>query len=95
MEGRLLLSQIGTIEIYGFDFAVDGQPFGYGELTSIFGGSYVSETRRHLTGTLLSGELIDNDFYIGGSASIVLTPEPATVLLLGLGGLALRKRRKA
>jgi len=83
------------VQIFGYDFAVDGQPVGYGELTSIHGGHPYNEPLRHLTGTLLSGEFIDKDFRIGHDAKIVLTiPEPATVLLLGLGGLALRKRRR-
>jgi hypothetical protein len=33
-------------------------------------------------------------FADGGSESFVNTPEPATMVLLGLGGLVLRKRRK-
>lgn len=81
------------IRIFGYDFAVDGQPFGYGELTSIFGDRPYDEPFKHLTGTLLSGELFDNDFRIGHDARIVLIPEPGTVLLLGLGGLFLKRRK--
>ncbi len=92
--GNLALLDQSLVQIFGYDFAVDGQPFGYGELTSIFGGDIYYEPLRHLTGTLLSSELIDNDFYIGHDAKIVLVPEPTTLLLLGLGGLALRKRRR-
>jgi len=47
-----------------------------------------------LTGTLLSGELINWDFDITRPASIVLVPEPATIsLLLGGIGLWLVRRR--
>ncbi len=82
------------IQIFGFDFAVDGQPFGYGELSSILGGWPSDEPLRHLTGTLLSGELFDNDFRIGYDAKIVLIPEPASAVILGLGSLFFALRRR-
>jgi hypothetical protein len=94
LEGDLLVDSHGTVTIYGSDFAVDGTPFGYIELMSILGLRYGAEPYRRLTGTLLSGELLDNDFRIGGSAKIVLVPEPTTPLLLGLGGFALMRRRR-
>ena len=36
--GLLVTDAAGMLTIHGVDFAVDGTPFGYGELTSIFGG---------------------------------------------------------
>ena len=81
--------------IDGRDFAVDGTPVGYIELSSILGGNHWSEADRRLTGTLLNGDPLDNNFYIGDSAKIILIPEPGTLLLLGLGCLMLRKRRRA
>jgi hypothetical protein len=89
----LELRDESQIKIFGSDFAVDGQAIGYVELTSILGGSPWAEPYRHLTGVLLSGELINNAFYIGDSARIILIPEPATFALLGLSFLVLRKRR--
>jgi hypothetical protein len=88
----------GVLTIIGSDFAVDGVPFGYGELTSILGGIYHLEPSRHLTGTLASGGSIDNDFYIGNDAKIELIPVPAPgALVLGSIGLGfvswLRRRR--
>jgi len=93
--GGLFADYYGILTIQGSDFAVDGVPFGYGELTSILGGHWLFEPSRHLSGVLASGDLLDNDFYIGHSAKIVLVPEPATILLLGLGGLAVLRRRKS
>lgn len=89
------LSSSAIITIDGSDFAVDGTPIDYIELTSILGGDPFYERYRRLTGTLLNGDPLDNDFRIGDSAKIVLIPEPATLLLLGLGGMMLRKRRQA
>lgn len=91
--GGLWLGDSATLTIHGLDFAIDGQPFGYGELTSIRGGDYGSEPYRHLTGMLASGDPLSNDFRIGQNAKIILVPEPATLLLLGLGAMILRKRR--
>ena len=91
--GELRATWSPGIIIYGLDFAVDGQPIGYDELSSIFGTDYRDEPFRHLTGTLASGELIDNDFRIGHNAQIILVPEPSTLLLLGLGAVILIRKR--
>jgi len=93
LEGDIALCDQSVIGIFGYDFAVDGESIGFVELTSILGGMPPIEPDRHLTGTLLSGESIDTDFYIGHDAKIILIPEPATVLLLGLGASLLRKKR--
>jgi len=90
---ELIADQSGVLTIHGSEFAVGGVPFGYGELTSIFGSWYSNEPYRHLTGILASGDLIDNDFRIGHNAKIVLVPEPATLLLLCLGAVILRRKR--
>ena len=47
-----------------------------------------------LTGMLANGDPIDAPFSIYDNASIVLVPEPATLSLLALGGLALLSRRR-
>ena len=94
LEGDMYLSTNGVLTIDGSDFAIDGTPVGYIELTSILGLGYDDEPYRRLTGTLLNGDPLDNDFRIGNSAKIILVPEPATLLLLGLGGLILRRKRR-
>lgn len=91
--GRLVSSDLAVLTIHGWDFALDGEPIGYCELTSIHGHSLSSEPPRHLIGTLFGGELIDNYFYIGGDAKIVLIPEPASIVLMGLGILAMLRNR--
>lgn len=91
-----LLEDNAVLTIDGSDFAVDGTDVGYVELSSILGGSYSAESYRRLTGTLLNGDPLDNDFRIGSSARIVLVPEPGTLLLLGFGGLVgVRIRKRA
>lgn len=89
----LVSTDQAIVTIHGSDFAVDGEPFGYGELTSLLGGWWEDEPRRHLSGTLDDGEPLDNGFYVGYDAKIVLVPEPATILLMAFGGLALLRTR--
>ena len=73
----LQLGQYVTLIICGSNFAVDGNPFGFGEITSILGGEYYNEPYRRLTGTLANGDILDNHFLIGNYASITLVPETA------------------
>lgn len=94
IANRLDVEWSGNIIIQGSNFAVDGQPFGYGVLSSVYGGWLNDEPDRILTGTLSGGEQIDNLFGIGHTGQIVLVPEPATLLLLGLGVVMLRKPSK-
>ncbi len=70
---ELLIWSNAVLTIDGSDFAVDETPVGSTELTSILGLGYENEPYRRLTGTLLSGDPLNNDFRIGHSAKIVLT----------------------
>lgn len=70
----LIADELSVLTVKGQDFAVDGVRFGYGQLESLTGAWALDETPRHLTGTLGSGQTIDNDFYIGNDAKIVLIP---------------------
>jgi hypothetical protein len=65
---------------------IDGSGFNYP-----FG--VIADSSGTLTGTLINGKPINNDFMIYDGASIVLVPEPATVLLLGFGAVRLRSRQ--
>jgi len=77
-----------TITFVGSSFAIDGVPVDFGQY---FPSDYASG---HLTGTLDSGDLLDNDFFIHNNASIVIVPEPATITLLGLAGAIVLRRRR-
>lgn len=80
---ELLAIENSIMTICGTDFSIDGFSVGYGE---------IAVTSGILAGTLASGETINNNFKIYEDATIVLVPEPATVLLLGLGSLFLIRR---
>ena len=76
------------ITFKGTNFAINGHSVNYGTFDTE-GQDYVHGT---ITGTLANGDLLNNEFYINGSSSIVLIPEPATLLLLGLGAVVVRKK---
>jgi hypothetical protein len=59
VEAVLAAEDFSTIAILGSDFAVDGSPVPYGDLAPLTGT---------LTGTLASGDPIDNTFYQGGGS---------------------------
>ncbi|HLB75235.1 MAG TPA: PEP-CTERM sorting domain-containing protein [Sedimentisphaerales bacterium] len=74
----IVASHASTIVIYGTGFNYD-----YGDIGVSVG---------QLIGTLANGDRINNYFHINNDARIVLAiPEPVTLLLLGLGGLLLKK----
>ena len=93
----------GIIYLNGTGFAVNATPLVNGAKLSEFGTliengdlDYYTGT---ITGTLADGVDLDNTFEIyntgtyEGIADIIIIPEPTTLLLFGLGGLALRKRK--
>ena len=95
---NLLVDSFGTLTIYGTNFFVDGVSIGYGELSTLLGGGFYNEPKRHISGILSTGQTLDNDFYIGGNGQIVLIhepiPEPCTLSLLALGAFFAGRRRK-
>jgi hypothetical protein len=91
LGGIIDLEYQAVLKLDGCNFAIDGIPFSSGEVTSILGGYWRNEPYRLLTGTLANGDIINNQFRIGDAAKIIIVPEPATLLLLGIGGLLFRK----
>lgn len=77
-----------VITFEGSDFAINGTPVSYGEFDT--GGS--ASIHGTLTGTLTNGDFLNNSFYIHGDSSIILIPEPATLFMLGLGAVMLRRK---
>jgi len=75
--GDIWLNHQSVLTIEGSDFAIDGTPFGNGDITSLFHSDPSADPLRHLTGILANGDIIDNDFYIGHDAKIVLAFGPA------------------
>jgi hypothetical protein len=77
-----------VITFEGTGFAINGMGVGYGQY---FASDYSAGI---LTGTLANGDALDNIFYIYDGASIVLVPEPTTLLLLGLGAVIVTRKRQ-
>jgi hypothetical protein len=87
----VVASDSSTLTIVGTDFAVDGDPVDYGPIAASSGV---------LTGTLESGELIDNFFCHDGSTAcgfatngLITLPEPDQALLFAAAMLSLAAMR--
>ena len=75
-------------KIYGYDFRIDGEVVTDFILTA-------SRPSGRLTGFLQDDTAINNDYVIYGGSTIelVVIPEPATLLLLSLGAVIVRRKR--
>jgi hypothetical protein len=77
--GALYANADSTITIHGtFNYA-------YGTLTEI-------NDSANLVGVLSNGDPIDVNLSINDNGTFILVPEPTTLLLLGLGAIAFRKK---
>ena len=54
-------------------------------------GTY--HTEGNLYGQLANGDILDCVFWCCGANDVILIPEPATILLLSLGAMMLRKNK--
>lgn len=71
----------------GTDFEIDGVPVPYGQY-------YASDyANGQITGTLMDGSGLSKQFSIYDDASIVLIPEPTTLLLLGFGVMIVKRKK--
>lgn len=88
----------GTIYLYGNNFSVNNTALSFGDDLRDYGtlGSSGYWLSGPVTGILQDGSLLDTRFSIwaDSDAQIIIIPEPATVLLLGSGGLFIRKKRR-
>lgn len=89
----LTASENSRVTIYGSGFKLDGIPV-TGDITSIYGDQTWFEIPRQLTGILADGGEFNNEILVHNNAKIVLIPEPAAIVFLTLGAIALRKKRK-
>lgn len=88
IQGQINLKDRVTVTIYGSDFMLDGRVVS-GTITSLV------STYATLTGTLDDGSPLNNRLWFDSPyASLVILPEPATLLFLGIGILILIKRKR-
>ena len=97
----------GTIILDGTGFQVNGQFLSPGDKLTDFGtlvewrpdGDIRDYYTGTITGTLSDGSDLNNDFYIYntgvdvGTGDIIIVPEPCSLVLLGVGGFVLCRRR--
>lgn len=100
ITGNLAANRTGTIYLYGTGFEVyyDSNVFSlsHGDRFTDFAYQQPERFHGYIRGTLADGTAFDayasiptNNNY---GADIIIIPEPTTLLLLGLGGLLVRKR---
>lgn len=97
---NLIASGNGKVNLYGSDFSVNGQSLSNsGSIRSFatpggFNNQYLQGT---LSGVLRDGSFFSSNFTIDNHENaladiFIVVPEPLTLLLLGLGGVVLRRR---
>ena len=97
ISGGFEQSQNGIIYLDGYNFQVIDPS---GNKTTLSNGDKLRDFVTYtgtITGVLADGSVLNNIFSAGGRAGtgdIVIIPEPASLSLLGLGGLLLSRRRQ-
>ncbi len=94
-----ILSSYALVTIDGRNFSFDNQPATYGYYGWEDFPAYTDWEGEIYHGTALDGTLFNDDFInaeiriYSEDAQLLLTPEPSTLLLLGLGAVMLRRKR--
>lgn len=76
-----------SIFVHGSNFTIDGEPVGYGPVVPMM-PMFVLE------GDLAEGGSVQSMIRLDGDATITLVPEPATIMLMAVGALAARRKRR-
>lgn len=88
LHGRMTAYNDSVFVLSGEDFSINGIKVTNGEYNGVgleypyFDVSFISS----------QGIAFSYDFFLNDNSRLVLVPEPATLLMLGIGGLLLRKR---
>ncbi len=95
LSGGIIASGIGLDSSSGGDLTIIGSDFKIDDVAVPY-GMYTETSTGQITGTLLSGDFLDNFFGYAGGNHIIFAPvpEPGTLLLLGFGVL-IRRRKSA
>ncbi len=89
VEGLVRLREFATATIIGRGFLLDGQP-----VSDVFINEFSYIGGGRLTGVYFDGSPIDLTLWMEQWSRVVLIPEPATILLLGIGMLFARQKKR-
>jgi hypothetical protein len=105
LSGDLMLWDWSALTFVGSDFAIDGVSVSlYEDIKNYATYEHISDSiygyTGTITGTLSDGSSLNNYFEIWdnddgvSNANIFLIPEPCSLMLLGLGSIALLRKRR-